>query len=50
MNLHKLVEQLEISYIRRAYSRYGNVRDAARSLAWMLPPCAQAQKIEQGRE
>lgn len=32
VNLHKMVEQMELSYINRAYKRYGNVRDAAKSL------------------
>ena len=51
VNLHKLVEQLEISYIRRAYSRYGNVRDAARSLGMDASTFVRKRKkIEQGRE
>ncbi len=49
MNLHRLVEQLEISYIRRAYSRYGNVRDAARSLGMDASTFVRKRKkIEQG--
>ncbi|WMJ82797.1 sigma-54 interaction domain-containing protein [Oscillospiraceae bacterium LTW-04] len=31
-NLKALVAQLELSYIEKAYERYGNVRDAAKSL------------------
>lgn len=51
VNLHRLVEQLEISYIRRAYSRYGNVRDAARSLGMDASTFVRKRKkIEQGRE
>ena len=51
VNLHKLVEQLEISYIRRAYSRYGNVRDAARSLGMDASTFVRKRKkIEQSRE
>ena len=51
VNLHKLVEQLEISYIRRAYSRYGNVRDAARSLGMDASTFVRKRKkLEQERE
>ena len=47
VNLHRLVEQLEISYIRR----YGNVRDAARSLGMDASTFVRKRKkIEQGRE
>lgn len=33
VDLRRLVEEMELTYIRRAYQKYGNVRDAAKSLS-----------------
>lgn len=32
VDLRRIVEDMELKYVRSAYRRHGNVRDAARSL------------------
>lgn len=50
VDLRQVVEELELKYIRSAYRRHGNVRDAARSLGMDPSTYVRKRKKLEGRE
>ncbi len=50
LDLRRLVEDMELKYIRSAYQRYGNVRDAAKSLGMDPSTFVRKRKKLEGRE